>query len=997
MKHSARKQTPLLLTCLALVWFSSIVSYAQDNPLNFERLSTENGLSSNVVYSIIQDSKGYLWIGTNEGLNRYDGYGFKTFRHIPGDSASLIANAVFSICEDSQGNIWAATQGGLCRFNYAKNNFTRIKLPKTDPLPETMQIIQVNKDELMIKFAGVSLLNIHTLETKKITIGGNNIDLYIPHPLSKDKKGNIYLVAYAQDSITSTNTVLMYDTQQKSFNKFLKFQPEKHPKREGCSYFFIDSRNATWIGTSSSGQLFHYSPGAPVNLSLNAAMLTTKQKIINKVFEDNDGNIWISTAKGVFLFDHSTGNFSNYPIDPSGTNATIVATTITQDRTGVIWIGTLNGLYKINPSRRKFRSITKKSGSKTALLNNFVLGIRPISVNKTMIEYYWAVPEFSVLDLPNQTIDHYLLKDYNYTDYLKKMILKNPEHFDEESFRRSLPLLQENKKKIENNYASSLLFDSQKHLWLLAGTGLKKLNPGESLNYPDVMDVQIWGDYIWMAGNANGLRSVHTPSMKLTEYLNDPHEKNSINSNNLNCLLIEQTGNIWIGTRGAGLDYFDRKKNIFQHYTIDNGLCNNSIFSMVKDDQGRLWVGTGNGLSCFDIKTKTFTNFFRSDGLVNSEFNRYSACKLSDGHILMGGMDGIDFFHPDNVLSPVIKPQVQITDFKVFNKSVFSYAGIRLDHDQNYVTVEFAAMDFRNPAANKFAYKLEGIDKDWISAENQRSVSYATLSPGRYHFLVKAAGSDGIGNDIPAGIHFDISTPWWRTWWFFTIAGLFVFAVLYSIYQFRISQLKKVFAVRTKISQDLHDEVGATLTSISFLSEVAKQQKENEDVFADETIEKIGEFSRDMIGEMNDIVWAINPANDKFEKIEARMQNFASTLLAAKNIQLNYRSDGQIKNIVLGMQQRKNLYLIFKEAVNNAAKYSGCSEVNVSVFKEDPHIQLGITDNGKGFVVNEGIAGNGLSNMRLRAAEVNAKILIESQPGKGTHISVSIPITQNAY
>jgi ligand-binding sensor domain-containing protein len=987
---------PKLFFLLMLIFTISLSGNGQQKNSKFQYFTTEDGLSSNVVYSIMQDSKGYLWIGTNEGLNRYDGYGFKIFRHLPGDTTSLTANAVFSVCEDSQGNIWAVTTGGICRFNYAKNTFTRIKFSATYPVSLIQQIIQVNKDELMIA-PQISLLNIHTLQARKIAIGVNNIDQYIPHPLSKDKKGNIYLVAFDQDSISSTNTVLIYDAQQRSFNEFLKFQPKKHPRTGGLSYFFIDSHNSSWIGTGIPGRLFRYGPGSPVNMSLNASILNTNQEVINKIFEDNDGNIWINTAKGVYLFDHITGSISNFQLDPSGENATIVATAISQDRTGVIWIGSLNGLYKINPTKGKFRSLTKNSGSKTALLNNFVLGIRATSMNKIMIEYYWGIREFSLLDLPGQTIDHYLLKDYNFIDYLKKIILKNPENFNEESFRRSLPFFLGYKKNLEHQYASSLLFDSQKNLWLLdGGTDLKKLIPGGSLLYPDVVDAQIQGDKIWMVTNSKGLRSVHTPSMKLTEYHNDPYKKNSINSNNLNCLLIEQNGDIWIGTKGAGLDHFDRQKNIFRHYNIDDGLCNNSIFSMVKDEHGRLWLGTGNGLSCFDISTKIFTNFSRSDGLVNSEFNRYSACKLSDGYILMGGMNGIDYFHPDSLANNDVKPQVLITDFRVFNKPVFPFTDLSLAHDQNYVTIDFAAMDFRNTSLNKFAYKLEGIDKDWIIAGNLHSVSYATLAPGSYHFLVKATGSDGAWNEMPAEITFTISSPWWQTWWFYMLCTIFVIALLYLFYRYRIAQVRKIYKMRNEISQDLHDQVGATLTSISYLSEVAKQQKGSNSGTSG-ALEKIGEYSREMIGEMNDIVWAINPANDRFDRITDRMQNYASPLLATKNIQLNFDADQQLKQVTLSTQQRKNLYLIFKEAINNAAKHAACSYISVKLYHENNNICLHITDNGKGFTEKQSENGNGQSNMKLRAAAINATINIIAGLGTGTSIQLSLPITHNAY
>jgi hypothetical protein len=459
--------------------------------------------------------------------------------------------------------------------------------------------------------------------------------------------------------------------------------------------------------------------------------------------------------------------------------------------------------------------------------------------------------------------------------------------------------------------------------------------------------------------------------------------------------LVEENGNLWIGTNGAGLNYFDRATQSFTHYTVQDGLCNNAIFSMVKDNNGRLWLGTGNGLSCFDKSRNKFSNFFPSDGLVNSEFNRYSALKLPDGKLMMGGMNGIDYFDPELAITTDIPPRVQITDFRVYNKSIPPDSPHSLSYKNNYVSIDFAAMDFRNPAANTYAYKLDGIDKDWIMAGNQTSVSYATLSPGRYHFLVKAAGSDGAWSEEPAEIYFKIRTPWWRSGVFWAMTALIIVSSLFFIYQFRIRQLKKVYSVRTKISQDLHDEVGATLTSISYLSEVAKLNGTIGDTNKNEAIEKIGEFSREMIGEMNDIVWAINPSNDKLEKIESRMRNFASVLLAAKNIQLEFFSDEKVSHYFLGMQERKNLYLIFKEAINNSAKYSGCTSVSVAISKENHHIQMRIADNGKGFIENGNGEGNGLQNMKARAEEIGARLAIESRPGKGTHILLSVPLTQN--
>ena len=218
-----------------------------------------------------------------------------------------------------------------------------------------------------------------------------------------------------------------------------------------------------------------------------------------------------------------------------------------------------------------------------------------------------------------------------------------------------------------------------------------------------------------------------------------------------------------------------------------------------------------------------------------------------------------------------------------------------------------------------------------------------------------------------------------------------------TFYQFRIKQIKKLFAVRSKISQDLHDEVGATLTSISYLSEVAKLKSYTENIQSNEALEKIGEFSREMIGEMNDIVWAINPDNDHFEKIESRMRNFASVLFSSRNINLHFHSDEGIMRCNLGMQQRKNLFLIFKEAVNNAAKYSGSNNVYVSLYKYNGHLYLEVKDEGKGFDIGEASLGNGLKNMKSRSKEISANLEITTDQGKGTKVSLKLPITQNAY
>jgi ligand-binding sensor domain-containing protein/anti-sigma regulatory factor (Ser/Thr protein kinase) len=994
MRTSVRKPTPLFLTCFAFICFSSSVIFAQDEQQKFERFSTIDGLPSNVIYSIFQDSKGFIWLGTHEGLCRYDGYSFKVYRNDPASSSSLCANQVNSICEDGDGNIWVGTVNGLCRYNYAKNNFVTFHNSNISRRDFVAKVNQVNRNELMVLLpysdeAKIKLLNIHDFRVENVysETGLTKYTAYMQSEGAAIKTNDNRIFIGSQEEFGPKpykNIIYQFDTVKKALKEFLLIPPNKLKDQEYLNAFSVDKDNSLWVSTNL-GALFHFNPSVPSQLIKFQS--NQKSEASYAMFADNENHIWIGTRSGLVIYHKTNRSFTIPRFQKLITSiGKTEVTSIFRDNTGIIWIGGFNGLFKLLPPS-PFHHITANAESNPKLLSNHVMGIKSIGENKAWVGFLFESKKMNQIDLNKKSVK---------TIVVEKQINHRQEYFIQNRQVIKLDSVEywlEKYRKATDADSFMISINPGELMFQLMKDKLNETYPSLNINSIIAFD---WNDKEYWLATSKGAIRIKKKTSEITTFLAGP---NSINTNTLTSLLMEKNGDVWIGTNGGGLNIFDHQKNKFSYYTNREGLAHNILYSLVKDDKGRLWIGTGNGLSCFDPSTKKFRNFYTADGLANSEFNRYSACKLDNGYLLMGGMSGIDYFHPDSVLKEEKAPPVQITEAKVFDKSIPVVDKMNLSYDENYITLSFSAMDFRNPSANKFAYKLEGIDKDWILS-SQNSVSYATLSPGYYHFLVKAAKSDGIWNEIPAEINFTISVPWWKSWWFFSIVGLFSLSALYSIYRFRIYQLKKVFAIRAKISQDLHDEVGATLTSISFLSEVVKKQTGNGESPAHENIKKIGEFSRDMIGEMNDIVWAINPTNDKFEKIEARMQNFASVSLAAKNIQFGFEVDNQLKDLLLGMQQRKNLYLIFKEAVNNAAKYSDCTILSVHISKQDQHILLEITDNGKGFIPENAESksgGNGLLNMQSRAAEIHAKIFIQSEPGKGTRISLSMPITQNAY
>ena len=502
----------------------------------------------------------------------------------------------------------------------------------------------------------------------------------------------------------------------------------------------------------------------------------------------------------------------------------------------------------------------------------------------------------------------------------------------------------------------------------------------------------LWDDenFLWVATTKQGLLRYNKITGEIKAYLSG-NSSSSISSNELICLSPDKNENLWIGTRGGGLNYFDTKTEKFIHYTQTNGLSNNTIYCMVMDNDNNLWMGTSQGLSCFNTQAKTFQNFYTSDGLMNTEFNRWSAVKDAEGNLYFGGMHGIDYFKPTDVLIQNKKELVvQFTDFKTRNHSQSLQENMQLSHQENYVSFQFATMDFRNPEATQYKYMLEGANSDWIDNGNKHIATFAALPPGEYKFRVKATIQNGVWSN-EAVFPFVIKTPWWQTWWFYTLCGLCVAAFLYGIYRFRINQLRKLFSVRNKISQDLHDEVGATLSSIHVYSSVASKAMNADPEKSQDALNQININTRQVMENMNDIVWAMHTGNKGEITFENKLKNYGYELLTPLNISCTYDINKEAEKLMTSIEARKNMLLISKEAINNIAKHSGATVASVRLKIAGRDIQLEIIDNGRGLENKK--HGNGLQNMKSRTEALGGQFHFSTNGNGGTHIKCVIPIT----
>jgi two-component sensor histidine kinase len=433
------------------------------------------------------------------------------------------------------------------------------------------------------------------------------------------------------------------------------------------------------------------------------------------------------------------------------------------------------------------------------------------------------------------------------------------------------------------------------------------------------------------------------------------------------------------------------------------------VYGILPDGKGNLWLSTNKGLSKFNPSRGTFRNYDALDGLQADEFNQGAYCRGADGTLYFGGVNGMNAFQPDSLKDNPTPPPVVITGFQVFNRPVFPDAapgtdgGITLSYRDNFFSFEFAALNYTAPEKNRYAYKLEGFDRDWVYSGTRRYVSYTQLNGGNYVFRVKGSNNDGIWNEDGISIRLRIDPPFYMTWWFLLAVVAVIAMGTYLSYRLRLRKLLALEKLRTRIASDLHDDIGSGLTRIAVLSDVALHQagdlrrKTGVAVSPDATeevslsIRKVGNIARELVDAMSDVVWSIDPRHDSAGSLMQRVKVYALELCEAKNIALSFETQGERDTAGLSPEIMRELLLVAKEAVTNIVRHSGCSVAHIRLVMGSKEISLEVGDNGKGFVPSTPASGNGLMNMRARAERAGGTFTVDAVPGGGTRLYISLP------
>ncbi|MBL8000329.1 MAG: hypothetical protein JNL05_00085 [Flavobacteriales bacterium] len=467
--------------------------------------------------------------------------------------------------------------------------------------------------------------------------------------------------------------------------------------------------------------------------------------------------------------------------------------------------------------------------------------------------------------------------------------------------------------------------------------------------------------------------------------------------------LEDEHGVFWIATGDGGLLRWDRVKDEVRAITMRDGLPSNAVHAVYADARGMRWLPTDNGLVRYDPSSGRITVYTTADGIAQNEFNRLAHCQGPDGRLYFGGLNGITAFDPmvlgereASTRVPLLITQVQQLssgETAVIDRSVEVRAGseITLRPGDRFVNIAFALLSYEDPASILYGWRIDGVDNDW-NYQREPSLRITSLPYGDHLLRIKAQGSDGIWSARELTLPLHVVRPVHLRWWFIALCALAVSAVVYAIFRYRLAQARKVLAMRDRIAADLHDEVGSSLSNIAMFGELMRDQLADQPPKVRRMVERITSNSAKALESMNDIVWNVNTRYEGTEHLVARMRAFAAQAAEAKGFALRFEAEEALRAVKLDMMHRKHLYLVFKEAVNNAAKYSGCTELKVSLAAQGAGMRLVVADNGRGFAEGEQDArggGQGLAGMRKRADDIGAELTVRSVVGEGTTIILS--------
>ena len=813
----------IFIICLFIPLVSLVAQY-QD--LRFEHITTDAGLSKSSVTCILQDHEGFIWVGTFNGLNRYDGYEFTVYQYNQNDSHSISHNYISSMIEDEYGQLWVGTSDGLNCYDRSKDNFKHYRHNNNNSASISDNQIEVvfedSQHRLWIgtRNGGLNLFDrnnksfIHYLHNEH---DSNSLSSNFIQSIFEDSRGNLW-IGHRDGAID------IFDDSNKKFNH-ATFQNKNITSSSVMT--IVESKNGSiWLGTQGDGlyKIIYEDKEVKDVVHYSKSKSGITANIIYSLMVDRNGKLWIGTEdEGLNILDIQKGKFYYYKtvqLDQSSLNNNSIYD-IYEDDIGNIWLGTYaGGINLLAAGRAYFQHYKHLPGNNNSLGFNIVNGFWE-DEDKNL----WIATGGNGLDLldgKHKKFIHYNSENSAIAaDVIMCLYEDNKNNLWIGTWANGLYQLDKKTQKItqytkgKNGLGSNNIFqiiEAKGKLWLCTFwgglTGFDSVNK-TSIVYntqnSDIIDDDlrsITEDYqgnFWI-GTDVGLDCFNPVTKVFKSYQHRDDDKNSLSKGFVSCLIESSDSTLWIGTTG-GLDKLDRKTNSFIHYNKESGLPNNEIMCIVEDRNGMLWISTNKGMTRFDPKSEVFKNYDVSDGLLGNEFNTRSGYMTSRGEIIFGGNNGFNIFQPENLKDNPFVPRVVINDLKIFNKpvsiggsdsplqkNIIETKNLVFSYKQSVFSFSFVALNYICPEKNQYAYMMEGFDNDWNYVGSSRTATYTNLDPGYYVFRVKASNNDGIWNETGASLNIRIEPPFWRTWWAYLIEVILLIIILYSILNYYMSR-----------------------------------------------------------------------------------------------------------------------------------------------------------------------------------------------------------------
>jgi signal transduction histidine kinase/ligand-binding sensor domain-containing protein len=1044
-----------------------VVFAARAERLPVKVYTSDDGLGSSASFNLVRDSRGFIWLCSRDGLVRFDGYRFITYR-IGDDDADP---AVFDLIPTRRGAYWIDLNRGM--------DYRFVPPPDKSVLEPIAQTIAKNDSRVPLKAEPIgdeplpsfedSLGNLWNSTNKGINLlreadgklTAEFIEVNLPG-LPKDKLNVLSFVQGENNAFwLGTNWGLV---RRLSDGRMIHYLFDPKNGADVVRYLAEDKQGRVWIARSDGLMVLKidsasefagaenfvsrrilFKPGI-VNAEGQPQLPETAGEAVHFSFADvlrretkeeaakannitpnfykficgADGKIWMPSNHGLVVFDGK--NFQQYTIKQG--LATNIISSIAEDYEGHIWLASYGGLHRLNPKGLKIfdqedglesdriHSIYEdRNGDLNVVSGNFNISrlnadgkfkmIRPRLPANSI--WAWSA-NVAYLDSHGDWWVNTFENIYRYT---------NIERLEDLNGKAPTEIYNESNGLLSNNNVR-VFEDSNGDMWFCPWVTSERFgltrwqrSTGEIRNFttadglPEKPIASAFAEdaagNLWFGftTGSNGIARYRDGRFTI---ISDPN----ILKAGISDIYRDRAGRMWIATNGEGLfrvDVPEAEQPIFRRYQIADGLTSENVRCVTEDLYGNIYVGTVRGVNRLSPETGQVRYYGTSDGLASDFIN--TAFRDRHGVIWFGTFNGLSKLVPE-ADAPLPAPSILISGLRIAGEEYsVSPLGQRevfvseQDANRNNLQIDFLSVNTGGNTFVRYQYRLEGAGDEWSEPTAQNSVTFANLSSGSYRFFVLAVNADDVASLQPAVVSFTVLRPIWQRWWFLSLAALAISTAIYTLYSYRVKQIIKLERVRTRIATDLHDDIGSSLSQIAILSEVVRQKVGDGANGAGEPLNLIADTSREMVDSMSDIVWAVNPAKDHLSDLTQRMRRFASDILEAQNIGYKFIVAENAKDITLGADVRREVYLMFKECVTNLVKYSSATDAILQIKIENGFVCVQVEDNGRGFDVekaSKGFGGNGLPNMKKRATGLGGKFEIHSEKEKGTKIQFSVPL-----